>query len=260
MPAKLKMEIKEYHLARGLFLWLLSALVVAYVMTAAFMKKYPAGCRSEFIIWVLNNYHVILALFPILLLAVTSGGQARAVRYPVLVRYRDRDEFFYIKAAVRTGFVLIALSAFVGMLLLAGRGMPVETQHAFIASEDHVGIALRQFLNILCFWSAMLILHEILHTIVGSTLLDLSVTTFLPLGNYIMAKKVMVRALEWTPWGKIGYKIEEIKGAPAEMVEKLGRYRFYWEYWMIVMLILFCLAKALNRKKDFVFEENYETC
>lgn len=259
MPAKFKLEIKEYHLARGMFFWLLSALVVGYVMAAGFMKKYPMGCQGEFIVWVLNNYHVILALFPLLLPVVTSGGQTQAVRYPVLVRYRNRDEFFYIKAAVRAGFVLLALCAFVGMLFLVRRGMPAGTKHAFIMSEDYAGIVVRQCLNIFCFWSAMLMLHEILHTIVGNTLLDLAATTFLPLGNYIMAKGVMVQALEWTPWGKISYKIEEIKGAPVEMVEKLGRYRFYWGYWAVIMLLLLCLAKTLNGKKDFVFEKNCET-
>lgn len=259
MPAKLKLEVKEYHLARGMFLWALSVLVVSHVMAAGFLKKYPAGCQGEFIVWTLNNYHVILALFPILLPVVTSGGQAQAVRYPVLVRYRDRNEFFYIKAAVRIGFVLLALSAFVGMLLLVRRDMPVGTQHAFILSEDYVCIVVRQCLNIFCFWSALLMLHEILHIIVGNTVLDLAATTFLPLGNYIMAKGVMVQALGWTPWGKISYKIEEIQGAPVEMVEKLGRYRFYWEYWAVILLLLLCLAKKLNRKKDFVFEKSYET-
>ena len=256
MPAKLRVEIRESRLVRGLLFWLLSALVVGYAMAAGFLKRYPVGCRGEFMVWVFNNYHIILVLLPMLLLAVTSSGQSQASRYPVLIRYRDRDEFFYIKTAVRTGFALLCLLVFAGLLLFIRRKMPVESEHAFILSEEFGGICVRQCLNIFCFGSAMLLLHEILQSIVGNALLDLAVTTFVPLGNYILAKGAAVRALEWTPWGKIGYKIEEIVGVPLEEVEKLGRYGFYWWYWLGVILLLLWLAKALHGKKDFVFEKN----
>ena len=43
---------------------------------------------------------------------------------------------------------------------------------------------------------------------------------------------------------------------PPEEVEKLGRYGFYWWYWLGVILLLLWLAKALHGKKDFVFEKN----
>lgn len=256
MPAKLRVEIRESRLVRGLLFWLLSALVVGYAMAAGFLKRYPAGCRGEFMVWVFNNYHIILVLLPMLLLAVTSSGQSQASRYPVLIRYGNRNEFFAMKIAVRVGFTLLCLLCFVGMLFLIRRGMPVETRHAFIVSEDFDGIMIRQCLNIACFWSALLLLHEILQTIVGNPVLDLAVTTFVPLGNYILAKGANVRALEWTPWGKIGYKIEEIFGAAPEEVEKIGHYRFYWGYWLAVILLLLYLARELHGRKDFVFEKN----
>ncbi len=256
MPAKLRVEIKECRLLRGLFLWMLCALVVGYVMAGRFLMAYPAGCQGEFIVWVFNNYHIILVLFPLLLLSATSGGQTQASRYPVLIRYRNRNEFFYRKTAVRAGFVLLCLSAFAVMLFFIRRGMPVESRHAFIVSEDYAGIVLRQYLNIFCFWSAMLLLHEILQSIVGNTMLDLAVTTSVPLGNYLLAKGVVLNVLPWTPWGKISYKIEEIKGAPADQVEKLENYRFYWLYWLAVILFLLYLARALYGKKDFVFDKD----
>lgn len=65
-----------------------------------------------------------------------------------------------------------------------------------------------------------------------------------------------MRALEWTPWGKIGYKIEEIFGAAPEEVEKIGHYRFYWGYWLAVILLLLYLARKLHGRKDFIFEKN----
>ncbi len=258
MPGKLRAEIRECHLVSGLLIWLLSALVVGYVMAAAFLKKYPAGCQGEFIVWTFNNYHIILVLLPLLLLAVTSKGQTQAFRYPVLIRYRDRNEFFYLKTAVRSGFVLLCLLAFAGMLFFFRRRMPVESGHAFIVSEDFTGIMVRQCLNIFCFWSALLLLHEILQSIVSDTMLDLAITTFVPLGNYILAKGVAVKVLGWTPWGKIVYKIEEILGTPPEEVEKVGHYQFYWWYWLAVILFLLWLAKALHARKDFVFGKNGE--
>lgn len=224
MLAKLRVEIRECRLARGLLFWLLCALVVGHVMAADFLWKYPAGCQGEFMVWVFNNYHIILVLFPFLLLAATSGGQTQSSRYPVLIRYRDRDEFFYMKTAVRTGFALLCLLAFAGLLLFIRRKMPVESEHAFILSEEFGDICVKQCLNIFCFWSAMLLLHEILQSIVGNAMLDLAVTTFVPLGNYILAKGAAVRALEWTPWGKIGYKIEEI----------VGRRRRRWRSWGLI--------------------------
>ena len=39
MPTKLRLEIKEFHLARGLLIWLLSAFAVGFVMAASFVKK-----------------------------------------------------------------------------------------------------------------------------------------------------------------------------------------------------------------------------
>ena len=144
--------------------------------------------------WLPGGIHrIILVLLPLLLLAVTSKGQTQAFRYPVLIRYRDRNEFFYLKTAVRSGFVLLCLLAFAGMLFFFGRRMPVESGHAFIISEDFTGIVVRQCLNIFCFWSALLLLHEILQSIVSDTMLDLAVTTFVPLGNYILAKGVAVK-------------------------------------------------------------------
>lgn len=256
MLAKLRVEIKECHLVSGLLVWLVCVLVVGHVMAAGFLKKYPTGCQGEFIVWVFNNYNIILVLFPILLLAVTSGGQTQAIRYPVLIRYRGRNEFFHMKIVVRTGFALLCLLAFAGMLFFIRRGMPVESKHDFIVSENFAGIMVRQCLNIFCFWSAMLLLHEVLQSIVSDTMLDLVVTTFVPLGNYILAKGVCVRVLEWTPWGKISYKIEEIVGAAPEEVEKLADYQFYWWYWMAVILFLLWLAKTLHEKKDFVFKKN----
>ena len=136
MLAKLRVEIRECRLARGLLFWLICALVVGHVMAADFLWKYPAGCQGEFMVWVFNNYHIILVLFPFLLLAATSGGQTQSSRYPVLIRYRDRDEFFYMKTAVRTGFALLCLLAFAGLLLFIRRKMPVESEHAFILSEE----------------------------------------------------------------------------------------------------------------------------
>lgn len=253
MLAKLRVEIRECRLARGLLFWLSCGLVVGCVMAAAFSRKYPAGCQGEFMVWVFNNYHVILVLLPLLLLAATSSGQAQSSRYPVLIRYRDRNEFFAMKIAVRAGFALLCLLFFAGLLLFLKGRMPAQTEHAFIQSEDFAGICVRQCLNIFCFWSALLLLHEILQSIVDNTMLDLAVTTLVPLGNYILAKGVALRALEWTPWGKIGYKVEEILGAPPEEVEKLGAYQFYWWYWLTMILLLLCLARALNERKDFVF-------
>ena len=55
MLAKLRVEIRECRLARGLPFWLLCALVVGHVMAAAFLRKYPAGCQGEFMVWVFNN-------------------------------------------------------------------------------------------------------------------------------------------------------------------------------------------------------------
>ncbi len=258
MPAKLRVEIRECRLVRGLVFWLLCALVVSYVMAVSFLKKYPAGCQGEFMVWVFNNYHVILVLFPLLLLAATSGAQSQGSRYLVLIRYRDRNEFFTVKIAVRTGFVMLCLLALAAMLLFFRRGMPVETRHSFMVSEDFAGICVRQCLNIFCFWSALLLLHEILQSILNDTMLDLAITTLVPLGNYILAKGVAVRALEWTPWGKISYKIEEILGTPPEEVEKLGQYQFYWWYWLGVIMFLLCLANTLHRRKDFIFEREMQ--
>lgn len=258
MLAKLRVEIRECRLVRGLVFWLLCALVVSYAMAVSFLKKYPAGCQGEFMVWVCNNYHVILVLFPLLLLAAASSAQSQNSRYPVLIRYRNRNEFFSVKIAARTGFVMLCLLALVAMLLFFRRGMPVETRHAFMVSEDFTGIFVRQCLNIFCFWSALLLLHEILQSILNDTMLDLAITTLVPLGNYILAKGVAVRALEWTPWGKISYKIEEILGAPPEEVEKLGQYQFYWWYWLAVILLLLFLAKELHGKKEFVFERTTE--
>ena len=76
MLAKLRVEIRECRLARGLLFWLSCALVVGHVMAADFLWKYPAGCQGEFMVWVFNNYHIILVLFPFLLLAAFCFGKS----------------------------------------------------------------------------------------------------------------------------------------------------------------------------------------
>lgn len=246
MQAKLRIECGEFDFVWKLAVQAVLSVMVAYTHLGSMLRSYPAACLGEYIVYSLTDYYYFLALFPFLCLIWTSGRNNETHRYPVLIRYRTRNEFLYMRLLAKALFLLAALAVHVGALLAVGRSLPRVSGFVYVASENLTGIIARQLLNLFCYICVMYLLHEILRSIVGNVMLDTLVTTLVSLLDLVVTKLMLSFVAAWTPWGHIAYRL---------FGSERQNYRFYWLYWLFLLLLLFYAADLLNGRRDYVFEE-----
>ncbi len=249
MLAKLKTECGEFYFWRKWIIQVLLSVPVAYVHRGYFLTGYPGGSIGEYIVYSLTNENYFLVLFPFLCLVWTSGKNQEACRYPLLLRYRTRNEFFFVRFLAKAFFSMAALLAHIGILLIVGHSLPIAPQMLFVSSGHPAGIIIMQFLNLLCYVCVMLLLYELVLDVAGNAVLGVMLTTLVALMNLLAVRLVLESVVAWTPWGHIAYRL-------------FGRerqdYRFYGIYWAFLLLLLFYLADELNGRKDYVFEETHK--
>ncbi len=250
MLAKLKTECGEFYFWRKWILQALLSVSVAYVHLGDFMRKYPGASIGEFAVRSLTNENYFLVLFPFLCIAWTSGKNQEACRYPLLFRYRTRNEFFLARFLAKALFSMTALLAHVGSLLLVGHSLPITPQGLFVSSGHPAGIIVMQFLNLFCYVCVMLLLFELLLNVAGNAVLGVTLTVSVALLNLLAVRLVLESVVAWTPWGHIAYML---------FGRKRPDYGFYWIYWAFLLLLLFFMADEFNGRKDYVFEETRKT-
>lgn len=247
MRAKLKTECGEFHFVWKLAVQMVLSVMVAYVHLGGLLLSYPKACLGEYIVYSLTNHYYFLSLFPFLCLIWTSGKNNETHRYPVLIRYRTRNEFLYIRLLAKALFLLAVLAVHVGALLAVGHSLPRDSSFAYVTAENLAGIIVRQLLNLFCYICVMYLLHEILRNIVGNVMLDTMLTTLIAFLDLMVTKMMLRSVVAWTPWGHIAYMLFE---------NERQDYQFYWWYWLFLLLFLLSAAYLLNGRKDYVFEEN----
>lgn len=250
MQSKLKVECGEFSFW---WKWIIQALLstmVTYVHLDYFFMDCPGASIGEFIVYSLTQEKYFLVLFPFLCLAWSSGKTHETCRYPILLRYRTRNEFFSIRVLAKGLFVMAALLAHIGILFLAGHILPNAPQKVFVISGYPVEIIIMQFLNLSCYVCVLILLYELLLNVAGNAVLAVLLTAVIPLMNLLVVRLALEPIVVWTPWGNIAYRL-------------FGRvrmnYQFYGIYWAFLLLLLFYLAYELNRRKDYVFEETRKT-
>ena len=228
----------------------LLSVMIAYVHLDLFLIDCPGASIGEFIVYSLTQENYFLVLFPFLCLAWTSGKNHEICRYPILLRYRTRNEFFLIRFLAKALFTIAALLAHIGILFIVGHSLPVAPQMVFVSSGHPVGIIIMQFFNLVCYVCVLILLYELLLHVAGNAMLGVMLTAAVSLMNLLAVKLVLQQVVVWTPWGNIAYRLFG--------KERLN-YRFYGIYWAFLLLLLFYLADVLNGRKDYVFEETRKT-
>lgn len=250
MFTKLKVECGEFY-----FWWKwiaqtpLSAMV-AYVHLNYFLMDCPGASIGEFIVYSLTQDKYFLVLFPFLCLAWTSGKNHEICRYPILLRYRTRNEFFSIRVLAKALFAMAALLAHIGILFIIGHSLPIAPQMVFVSSGHPVGIIILQFLNLFCFVCVLILLYEFLLNVAGNAMLGVMLTAMVSLMNLLIVKLALEPIVVWTPWGNIAYRL---------FGQERLNYRFYGIYWAFLLSFLLFLANELNGRKDYVLEETRKT-
>lgn len=218
----------------------------AYVYLNYFLRDWPGASIGEYIVYSLTGENYFLILFPFLCIAWTSGRNQEDCRYPLLLRYRTRNEFFLIRFLAKAFFTMAALLSHIGILLIAGHSLPIAPQRLFVSSGHPSGIILMQLLNLFCYVCVMILLYELLLDMAGNAMPGVILTVLVALLNLMAVRLALESVVEWTPWGKIAYRL-------------FGRerldYRFYGIYWAFLLLLFFYLADKWNGRKDYVFEE-----
>nr|WP_300675936.1 hypothetical protein [uncultured Acetatifactor sp.] len=250
MLTKLKAECGEFYFGKKWIIQIFLSVPVAYVHLGYFLTGWPEASIGEFVVYSMTDENYFLVLFPFLCLAWTNGKNQETCRYPLLLRYRTRNEFFFVRFLAKTLFSMTALLSHIGILLIAGHSLPVAPQKLFVSSGYPIWIIIMQFLNILCYVCAMILLYEILLDVVGNAMPGVMLTVSVALMNLMAVRLVMKSVVAWTPWGHIAYIL---------LGQKKTDYRFYGAYWAFLLLLLFYLADELNRRKDYVFEETRKT-
>ncbi len=228
----------------------LLSVMIAYVHLDLFLIDCPGASIGEFIVYSLTQENYFLVLFPFLCLAWTSGKNHEICRYPILLRYRTRNEFFLVRFLAKALFTIAALLAHIGILFIVGHSLPVAPQMVFVSSGHPVGIIIMQFFNLVCYVCVLILLYELLLHVAGNAMLGVMLTAAVSLMNLLAVRLVLQQVVVWTPWGNIAYRLFG--------KERLN-YRFYGIYWAFLLLLLFYLADVLNGRKDYVFEETRKT-
>lgn len=250
MLAKLKLEWGEFCFWKKLILQSLLSVMVAYVHLDSFLVDWPGASIGEYIVYSLTQIDYFLVLFPFLCLAWTSGKNHEICRYPLLLRYRTRNEFFFIRFLAKAFFAMTVLLEHIGILLIIGYSLPSAPQMLFVSSGHPVRVIIMQLLNLFCYACVMILLYELLLNVAENAMLGVMLTATVSLMNLLVVKLVLKQIVVWTPWGNIAYRLFG--------QERLG-YRFYGMYWIFLLLLLFYLADELNGRKDYVFEETHRT-
>lgn len=250
MLAKLRLEWGEFCLGKKLIFQGLLSVVVAYVHLDYFLMDWPGVSIGEYIVYSLTQENYFLVLFPFLCLAWTSGKSHEICRYPLLLRYRTRNEFFFIRFLAKAFFAMTVLLEHTGILLIMGHSLPSASQMLFVSSENLMGIVIRQFLNLFCYVCVMILLYELLLHVTGTAMLGVMLTASVSLMNLLVVKLVLKQIVVWTPWGNTAYRL---------FGQERVNYQFYGMYWAFLLLLLFYLADELNGRKDYVFEEARKT-
>lgn len=249
MLAKLKLEWGEFCFWKKLAIQSLLSVMVAYVHLNFFLRDWPEASIGEYIVYSLTQENYFLVLFPFLCLAWTSGRNHEICRYPLLLRYRTRNEFFFIRFLSKTFFAMTVLLEHIGILLIMGHSLPSASRMLFVSSGHPVRTIIMQFLNLFCYVCVMILLYELLFNVAENAMLGVMLTASVSLMNLLVVKLVLKHIVVWTPWGNTAYRLFG--------QERLG-YRFYGMYWIFLLLLLFYLADELNGRKDYVFEETYK--
>ena len=249
MLLKLKTEIKEFFLWKKILVLFIASSIVAYVHLNYFLQNWTGASIGEYIVYSLTECNYFLVLFPILCMLLINGKNNEVYRYPILLHYKTRNEYFYIRFMSRGIFLAIALLIHIGTLMIVGRFLPVQSQMIFVSSRNLMAIIIKQFLNIFCYVCVMALVHEILIGIFENVILDIMLTSIISLLNLLVVKLVIKSIVLWTPWGNIAYRLFGTENK---------NYQFYFFYWMFLILLLFYLAEELNGRKDYVFEETHK--
>lgn len=250
MLAKLKLEWGEFCFWKKLILQSLLSVMAAYVHLDSLLMNWPGASVGEYIVYSLTQENYFLVLFPFLCLVWTSGRNHEICRYPLLLRYRTRNEFFLIRFLAKAFFAAAVLLEHIGILLVMGHSLPIAPQKLFVSSGHPVGIIIMQFFNLLCYVCVMILLYELLLHVTGNAMPGVMLTASVSLVNLLVVKLVVKAVVVWTPWGNTAYRL---------FGQERPGYRFYGMYWIFLLLLLFYLADKLNGRKDFCFEETHKT-
>ncbi len=250
MLAKLELEWGEFGFWKKLILQSFLSVMAAYVHLDYFRMYWPGASIGEYIVYSLTQENYFLVLFPFLCLAWTSGRNHEICRYPLLLRYRTRNEFFSVRFLAKAFFAMAVLLEHIGILLIMGHSLPLAPQMLFVSFGHPVRIIFMQFLNLLCYVCVMILLYELLLHVTGNAMLGVMLTASVSLINLLVVKLVLKHIVAWTPWGNAAHRL---------FGQERPGYRFYGMYWIFLLLLLFYLADELNRRKDFCFEETRKT-
>lgn len=250
MLAKLKVECGEFYFWRKWIVQTFLSVMAAYVHLDYFFIDCPGASIGEFVVYSLTQEKYFLVLFPFLCLAWTSGKNHESCSYPVLLRYRTRNEFFFIRILAKALFAMAALLAHIGILFIVGHSLPIAPQMVFVSSGHPVGILIKQFSNLFCYVCVLILLYELLLNVAGNAMLGVMLTAVVSLMNLLVVKLALEPIVVWTPWGNIAYRL---------FGQERLNYQFYGIYWAFLLLFLFYLADAMNGRKDYVFEETRKT-
>lgn len=252
MLTKLKLMSQEYDFMRRSVRQLGIALIISYSSLLYFLSIYPDGCFGEFIVFALDNQYIVSVLLPLLSVILTGDKFNEVCRYPILLRYENRNKYFYIRIISKICFVGLLLVSIICALLFVGlrAGISSVSIQAYISSERFISIIVRQIFNIFGYLCLVILVHEMFRNIISSSITNILLTATLPIVNLVITKLRITKVLLWTPWGNVAYMINGVERT---------NYEFNWWYWLFWLMLILYLADIFNKRRDYIFEKDTKT-
>ncbi len=243
-------------------LWLALSPFVCAACRYGFGLAHPGAGGAELLVWVLDDPNYVLMIFTFLLLAFTAAKDGGDGRYPVLLRQKSRGGALAVRLGAMMTAGSLGLLVQAGSLLVWGQGLPARERLYPLAGS--IGrVVCCQLLNISSYMMAILLLREIFHRLFRGAGVEFLCTMLLPLATRAAVLNYNTRLVLLSPWGSIAYTLaynlpgkQTVNGLGVLAEVERADYRFFWQYWLAVLAVLFGVALWLERNRDYVFEQH----
>lgn len=245
MLMKVKREIASLFSWRKTVLFLIGTVLCIHAIMTDYIKGYEGTDLCEFTIFFLTNEYIILMLVGMAVIILSSDKYGFQNRYVILIRYRSRFEFYVVNLCAKMVYAAGCVATVTILMIGLGKYSGLAQQPAVLYVQVSYGIVVKQCLNILGYAVLIVTVSSLLNILIQHKTLDVLVMMGVPLFNLVAMKGGMYRIERWLPWQKIAF---ELHGWER------NNYRFYWEYWLMLIVLCFYLGERLFSDKDMIYE------
>ena len=247
MLTKIKQEIVQLFSVKKAVLLMAGTILCIDVNLRIYVRDYGGASLCEFIIYFLTNMYNILMLVTISVLAVSNDKYGVQNRYVLLLRHRNRSEYYLINICARMLYAIGCVIIMLVLLLLYGKYRGLSGRETVMFVQVSVGTVIKQCMNVVSYAIMVIVLYSLFNTILKNKVADVLLMMGVPLINLMAVKTGLYWLARWLPWQSIAFQLYGWES---------NHYRVNWEYWIILIGIFLYAGDRFFVNKDIVYENN----